>query len=97
MSIWMSKSHIEIVDGPSHVELVYDVDNDGGSRKEGEQEEKEEVDHHIAQEPRETLHWQIVPVGNIEETEAIVQFDTERQLKVEKTTVFATKSKCFYM
>lgn len=59
----MSKSHIEIVDGPSHVELVYGVDNDGGSRDEGEKEEKAEVDHHIAQEPKQTLHGQILPVG----------------------------------
>lgn len=34
----MSKSHIEIADGLSHVELVYGADNDGGGRKEGEQE-----------------------------------------------------------
>lgn len=36
-SVCMCKSHIEIVDGLRHVELVYGVDDDGGSREEGEQ------------------------------------------------------------
>lgn len=56
MCVCMWKSHIEIVDGFSHVELVYGADNDGGSREEGEQEEKEDVEHHTAHEPGKTPH-----------------------------------------
>lgn len=37
-SVCMPKSHIEKVEGLSHVELVHGVDNDGGSCQEGEQE-----------------------------------------------------------
>lgn len=58
----MCKSYIEIVDGLSHVELVYGADDDGGSREEGEQEEKEEVETHIAHVPAKTSHREIGPV-----------------------------------
>lgn len=54
--VCMCKSHVEIVDGLSHVELIHGVDNDGGSGEEGEQQDKEEVDHHTAQEPVNTAH-----------------------------------------
>lgn len=49
-------SHIEIVDGHSHVPLIHGVDNDGGSREEGEQDEKEEVERNIAHEPVKAPH-----------------------------------------
>lgn len=64
MSVCMHKSHIEIVDGLSHVELVYGADHDGGSREEGEQKEKEGVEQHVAHEPAETPHWEILPGEN---------------------------------
>ncbi len=62
--IWicMCESHIEIVDGLSHVELVYGADNDGGSGEEGEQEEEGEVEHHVANEPVKSLNGEIIPV-----------------------------------
>lgn len=63
MSVCVCKSYIEILDGLSHVELVYGVDNDGGSREEGEQDEEAEVEHHIACKPLKTPHWEIFPVG----------------------------------
>lgn len=50
----MCRTHIEIVDGHRHVELVHGADDDGGSCEEGEQEEKEEVEHQVAHVPGET-------------------------------------------
>lgn len=37
----MFATHIEIVDGFGHVELVEGVNNDGGSGQEGKQQEEE--------------------------------------------------------
>lgn len=63
-SCWKSatpKSYIESVEGLGHVELVYGVHDDGGSGEEGEQEQEQEVDHHVAAEPGNSLHWEIFP------------------------------------
>lgn len=60
--VCVCKPHVEIVDGFSHVEFIYGVNNDGGSGEEGEQQEKKEVEHHIAHVPANTLHWEIGPV-----------------------------------
>lgn len=58
-----NKSHIEIVDGLCHIELVHGVDNDGWSCEECEQQEKGEVDQQAAHEPAKTPHWQIGPAA----------------------------------
>lgn len=39
----MFETHIKVVDGFGHVELVDGVNNDGGSGQEGKQEEKERI------------------------------------------------------
>lgn len=56
------RAHIEILDGPRHVELVYCADNNAGSREEGEQDEEEQVDHQVSQEPAKSSHREIVPI-----------------------------------
>lgn len=52
----MCNSHIEILDGLSHIDFIYGVDNDGGRCEKGEQKEKEEVEHHVTHEPGKTSH-----------------------------------------
>lgn len=56
ISSCMCKTHIEVVDGPCHVELIHGVDNDGGSGEEGEQQDKKQVDRQIAHEPAKAPH-----------------------------------------
>lgn len=55
-------AHVEILDGPCHVELVYGADDDGGSCEEGQQEEHGEVDHHVSHKPVESSHREVVPM-----------------------------------
>lgn len=57
-----SRAHIEILDGPRHVELVYGGDNNAGSREERQQDEEEQVDHQVSQEPAKSSHREIVPI-----------------------------------
>lgn len=68
------KAYIKVLKGPCYVELVYGADNNGGSREEGEQEEDEEVDHHVSQEPAKSTHRQIVPIRH------------ERQIRLKRVT-----------
>lgn len=56
-------SHVEGQDGHGHVELVDGVDDDGGGGEEGEHEQEQEVDQHVAAEPAEALHRQVLPGG----------------------------------
>lgn len=51
-----AKPHIEGEDGHGHVELVDGVDDDSGGGEEGEDEQKQEVDEHVAADPADTLH-----------------------------------------
>lgn len=56
-------SHVEGQDGHGHVELVDGVDDDGGGGEEGEHEQEQEVDQHVAAEPADALHRQVLPGG----------------------------------
>lgn len=59
-------SHIEGEDGHGHVELVDGVDDDGGGCEEGEYEQEQEVDEHVAADPAEALHREVFPAGRAE-------------------------------
>lgn len=63
-----SRAHVEILDGPRHVELVYGGDNNAGSCEEGQQDEEEQVDHQVSQEPAKSSHREIVPIRQERQT-----------------------------
>lgn len=63
MECGAAASHVEGQDGLGHVELVDGVDDDGGSGEEGEHEQEQEVDQHVAAEPADALHRQVLPGG----------------------------------
>lgn len=86
-----TESHIEIVDGLCHVELVHCADNDGGSCEESEQEEKEEVERHVSHEPVKTLHWEIIPVGQGKQEKQKHTVIQEKAMKIRENQ----KSSCF--
>lgn len=64
MFFWITRTHIKIVYWTSHVELIYDVNDDGGSRQEGEQDKQEKVYSQPADDPEETVHWKVLPGGH---------------------------------
>lgn len=58
------RTHIKGVDWLCHVELVDDVNDDGGSRQEGEKDKQKEVYSHTADQPAEAAHWKVLPDGH---------------------------------
>lgn len=59
--------HVEGEDGHGHVELVNGVDDDGGGGEEGEHEQEQEVDQHVAAQPADALHREVLPGGRGED------------------------------